>query len=51
MAFEKTMAEVVSELSHRMVGWLSVENGESIPYNTIFLSTEELIPAEIEPGA
>ncbi|MGO9271436.1 MAG: Panacea domain-containing protein [Terriglobia bacterium] len=49
-AFEKAKAEVVSELSHRMVGWMSVENGESIPYNTIFLSNEELTPAEIERG-
>ncbi len=49
-AFEKAKAEVVSELSHRMVGWMLVENGESIPYNTVFLSNEELTPAEIERG-
>ena len=43
-------AEVVSELSHRMVGWMSVEVGENIPYSTIFLSNQELSPEEVERG-
>ncbi len=49
-ALRDAKAEIVSELSHRMVGWMSVEIGESIPYETIFLSNQELSSEEIERG-
>lgn len=37
----------VSELSHRQVGWKMTKNGETIPYNSIFVSDEPLTQAEI----
>ena len=44
-------SETVSELSHQiMVGWLVVEEGDTIPYSTIFLSNEPLSPLEIQRG-
>jgi Protein of unknown function (DUF4065) len=43
-------AETVSALSHRMVGWLVVSEGETIPYSTVFLSNEPLTDAEIQRG-
>lgn len=49
-ALETAKAEAVSELSHRMVGWMLVDEGESIPYNTIFLSNKKLTETEIERG-
>ena len=49
-ALENARAEAVSELSHRLVGWKVVEEGESIPYSTIFLSDEPLSEAETERG-
>jgi antitoxin SocA-like protein len=49
-ALQSARAEAVSELSHRLVGWKVVQEGESIPYNTIFLSDEPLTEAEIERG-
>lgn len=49
-AFENARAETVSELSHSLVGWKVVEQGESIPYNTIFVSDEPLTQAESERG-
>ena len=49
-ALEGAKAEAVSELTHRMLGWKLVDEGESIPYNTIFLSNEPLTEAEIQRG-
>ena len=49
-ALESTRAEAVSDLSHRLVGWKVVQEGESIPYNTIFLSDEPLTEAEVARG-
>ncbi len=49
-ALESAKAEAVSDLSHRMVGWILVNEGESIPYNTIFLSNKKLTETEIERG-
>ena len=49
-ALESARADVVSDLSHRLVGWKVVQEGESIPYNTIFLSDEPLTEAEVERG-
>ena len=43
-------ADTVSELSHRMVGWLAASEGETIPYATVFLSNEPLTEAEIQRG-
>ena len=49
-ALEGAKAEAVSELTHRMLGWKLVDEGESIPYNTIFLSNEPLTEAETQRG-
>jgi hypothetical protein len=49
-SFENVKAEAVSELSHRMIGWMLADDGESIPYNTIFLSNEALSATELERG-
>ncbi|HXJ96252.1 MAG TPA: Panacea domain-containing protein [Terriglobia bacterium] len=49
-ALESARADAVSELSHRLVGWKVAEEGESIPYETIFLSDEPLTDAENERG-
>jgi hypothetical protein len=43
-------AQAVSDLSHRLVGWKVVQEGESIPYNTIFLSDEPLTDPEVARG-
>jgi hypothetical protein len=43
-------AETASELSHRMVGWQVVSDGETIPYGTIFLSNEPLTEGEVQRG-
>lgn len=43
-------AETVSELSHRMVGWIITKEGETIPYGTVFLSNEPLSNIEIQRG-
>lgn len=40
-------ATQASELSHLDVGWKSTREGETIPYNTVFLSDEPLTEAEI----
>jgi hypothetical protein len=43
-------AQGASALSHRMVGWKMTTAGETIPYQTIFLSNEPLSEAEIKRG-
>jgi len=40
----------VSEISHANAGWQLAENGETIPYETVFLSNRPLTEAEIEYG-
>ena len=40
-------AEDVSEMSHTLVGWMAVDEGETIPYNTIYFSNPPLSQAEI----
>jgi hypothetical protein len=40
-------ADEVSELSHQMVGWKIADPGESIPYETVFVSAEPLTEADI----
>ena len=49
-ALESARADTVSELSHSMVGWKVTEEGENIPYETIFLSDEPLSEAEKQRG-
>ena len=49
-ALENVKAEDVSELSHRMLGWKLVGDGESIPYQTVFLSNRPLDETEVERG-
>ncbi len=43
-------AKTVSDLSHRMIGWQIATQGETIPYETVFLSNEPLTEAEISRG-
>ncbi len=43
-------AETVSELTHKLAGWKAARYGETIPYETIFLSDEPLSEADIERG-
>ena len=43
-------AEDVSDLSHKMVGWIVTKEGETIPYSTVFLSNEPLNDMEIKRG-
>lgn len=40
-------AEDASEMSHTLVGWLSVDEGETIPYNTIYFANPPLSETEI----
>ena len=41
-------ADEVSDLSHQMVGWKIAEPGESIPYESVFISAEPLTDADIQ---
>jgi hypothetical protein len=43
-------ADTASELSHLMVGWQAVNDGETIPYETIFLSNRPLTEDQIRRG-
>jgi len=43
-------AERTSELSHRMVGWKMTQPGETISYQTVFLSDEPITKAEAKRG-
>lgn len=40
-------AEDVSEMSHTLVGWLVADDGETIPYNSIYFANPPLDEAEI----
>jgi hypothetical protein len=40
-------AEDVSEISHSLVGWMAVNEGETIPYNTVYFANPPLGQAEI----
>ena len=40
-------AEDVSDMSHSLVGWLVADEGETIPYNSIYFSNPPLSDAEI----
>jgi Antitoxin SocA-like, Panacea domain len=39
-------AASVSDLSHRFIGWQVARQGETIPYETVFVDTSELTEAE-----
>ena len=43
-------ATEVSELSHQFDGWKLTEIGDTIPYETVFISRRPLTPAEIAHG-
>jgi hypothetical protein len=43
-------ATETSELSHRFIGWRLARERETIPYSTVYLSTRELTPEEIDHG-
>ncbi len=47
-ALRDSTAEEVSELSHRMVGWKAVDPGDTIPYETIFISDEPMSEADLQ---
>jgi hypothetical protein len=41
-------AEAVSDLSHRMMGWRLADLGETIPYETVFISSEPLTETDVQ---
>ena len=41
-------ADEVSDFSHQMVGWKIAQPGESIPYESVFISAEPLTDADIQ---
>ncbi len=43
-------ADQVSNLSHKFVSWIAARNGETIPYQTIFVSNPRLTTAEVHRG-
>jgi hypothetical protein len=43
-------AEAVSDLSHRMMGWRLADLGETIPYETVFISSEPLTETDVQRG-
>jgi hypothetical protein len=45
-AMEGVRAEDVSEMSHSLVGWLVADEGDTIPYNTIYFANPPLSEEE-----
>jgi len=45
-AMQGVRAEDVSEMSHTLVGWLVAEQGDTIPYNTIYFANPPLSEEE-----
>jgi Protein of unknown function (DUF4065) len=43
-------AEEVSDLSHRMMGWKVADLNETIPYETVFISSGPLTETDVERG-
>jgi antitoxin SocA-like protein len=41
-------ADAVSDLSHRMIGWKLADPGETIPYETVFISSEPLTETDVQ---
>jgi Protein of unknown function (DUF4065) len=46
-SMEDVSAERASDISHDLVGWLVVEDGETIPYNTIYFANPPLSQDEV----
>jgi hypothetical protein len=46
-AMQGVRAEDVSEMSHTLVGWLVADEGDTIPYNTIYFANPPLSEEEI----
>jgi len=40
----------VSRYTHRWHGWIAAEEGETIPYETVFISDEPITPFEVARG-
>jgi hypothetical protein len=49
MHWERT-ADEISDASHNYVGWKMTKEGETIPYESIFLSDAPLTTEEIHRG-
>jgi hypothetical protein len=49
-ALSESGSDTLSELTHKMVGWKTARFGETIPYETIFLTDEPLSEADVEKG-
>lgn len=49
-AFASSDSDTVSELSHKMVGWQVVDEGETIPYNTVFIANPKMTEVEVRRG-
>jgi hypothetical protein len=45
-SMQDATAELVSDMSHNLVGWLVVEDGETIPYNTIYFANPPITEDE-----
>lgn len=45
-SMEGVKAEDVSEMSHNLVGWLVADEGETIPYNTIYFANPPITEEE-----
>ena len=48
--FANADTDTISEVSHKMVGWQVVEENETIPYSTVFVSNPKLTQDEITRG-
>jgi Protein of unknown function (DUF4065) len=46
-ALREVDAQEISAMSHEMVGWMVVEEGEDIPYNTVYFPNPPLTDWEI----
>jgi hypothetical protein len=45
-SMQEVTAELASDMSHNLVGWLVVEDNETIPYNTIYFANPPLTEDE-----
>jgi hypothetical protein len=48
--FKTATAEAASEFSHQLIGWIAANEGETIPYCSIFVSNAPLTEAEVRRG-
>jgi hypothetical protein len=47
---EDATAEAASDLTHKMVGWLLANDGDTIPYCSILVSNRPLTENEVQRG-